>query len=176
MEHYSTFRERPKMVFKSRNDLEDMKIRDELAPTLKKNKRTFLPTTCYTLTRDGKTGFCKALTSIKVPAGYSSNIRNLVLIKDLKLQGLKSHDYHVLMQKLILIAIRCVLPKHVKGALIRLCCFFNSLCSNVVDMTTLDKLPADHVMTLCLLEKYFPPSFFDIMVHVTLHLVNEFRL
>ena len=43
-------------------------------------------------------------------------------------------------------------------------------------MTTLDKLPADHVMTLCLLEKYFPPSFFDIMVHVTLHLVNKVRL
>ena len=31
-------------------------------------------------------------------------------------------------------------------------------------------------MTLCLLEKYFPPSFFDIMIHLTVHLVREVRL
>ena len=75
---------------KSRNDLVDMKIRDELAPSLQKNKPIFLPATCYTLTRDEKTRFCKALKSIKVPAGYSSNIRNLVSMKDLKLQDLKT--------------------------------------------------------------------------------------
>ena len=80
------------------------------------------------------------------------------------------------MQQLLPITIRCVLPKHVKGALIRLCCFFNSLCSNVVDVTTLDKLQVDHVVTLYLLEKCFLPSFFDIMVHLTVHLVNEVRL
>lgn len=61
-------------------------------------------------------------------------------MKDLKLQGLKSYDCHVLMQQLLPIAIRCVLLKHVKEAVIRLCFFFNLLCSNVVDVKTLDKL------------------------------------
>ncbi|VVA39970.1 PREDICTED: transposon, partial [Prunus dulcis] len=32
------------------------------------------------------------------------------------------------------------------------------------------------VVTLCLLEKYFPPSFFDIMVHLVVDLVREVRL
>ena len=161
---------------KSRNYLVEMGIRDELAPTLKKNKRTFLPAACYTFSRDEKTRFCKVLKSIKVPTGYSLNIKNLVLIKDLKLQGLKSYDYHVLMQKLLPISIRCVLPKHAKEAVIRLCFFFNLLCSNVVDLSTLDKFQVEHIVTLCLLEKYFSPYFFDIMVHLTVHLVNEFRL
>ncbi|KAL0534709.1 hypothetical protein IC582_029001 [Cucumis melo] len=31
----------------------------------------------------------------------------------------------------------------------------------------------DIVVTLCLLEKYFPPSFFTIMVHLVVHLVRE---
>ena len=31
----------------------------------------------------------------------------------------------------------------------------------------------DVVVTLCLLEKYFPPSFFTIMVHLVVHLVRE---
>lgn len=39
----------------------------------------------------------------------------------------------------------------------------------------LDKIQADLVLTLCQLEKIFPPSFFDIMVHLTVHLVREVR-
>ncbi|XP_038698507.1 uncharacterized protein LOC119996072 [Tripterygium wilfordii] len=118
----------------------------------------------------------KDLVSIKVPYGYSSNIKNLVSMKDFKLQGLKSHDCHVLMQQLLLIALRCVLSKHVKDAIIRFCFFFNSLCATVVDVSVLDKLETDIVVTLCLLKKCFPPSFFDIMVHLTVHLVNKVRL
>ncbi|RVX18749.1 hypothetical protein CK203_006964 [Vitis vinifera] len=47
--------------------------------------------------------------------------------------------------------------------------------SKVVDVSALDKLQNDLVVTLCLLEKYFPPSFFDIMLHLTVHLVREVR-
>ena len=43
-------------------------------------------------------------------------------------------------------------------------------------MSTLDKLQNELVVTLCLLEKYFPPSFFDIMIHLTVHIVKEVRL
>ena len=32
------------------------------------------------------------------------------------------------------------------------------------------------VKTLCLFEQYFPPSFFDIMVHLAVHLVREVTL
>jgi hypothetical protein len=39
-----------------------------------------------------------------------------------------------------------------------------------------NKLEEDLVVTLCLLEKYFPPSFFDIMVHLTVHIAREVRL
>lgn len=39
---------------KSRNDLLEMKIKDELAPNFKKNKCTFLFSACYALTRDEK--------------------------------------------------------------------------------------------------------------------------
>ncbi|RVW23622.1 hypothetical protein CK203_095835 [Vitis vinifera] len=48
--------------------------------------------------------------------------------------------------------------------------------SKVVDVSALDKLQNDLVVTLCLLEKYFPPSFFDIMLHLTVHLVRNVRL
>ncbi|CAL2229917.1 unnamed protein product [Prunus armeniaca] len=44
-----------------------------------------------------------------------------------------------------------------------------------VDVSKLDKLEEDVVVTLYLLEKYFPPLFFDIMVHLVVHLVREVR-
>ena len=58
----------------------------------------------------------------------------------------------------------------------RLIFFFNALCSKVVDLSTFDKLQNDVVVTLCLLEKYFPPSFFDIILHLVVHLVRDVRL
>lgn len=42
--------------------------------------------------------YCKALKSINAPDGYYSSIKNVVSMKDFKLEGLNSHDCHVLMQ------------------------------------------------------------------------------
>ena len=49
-------------------------------------------------------------------------------------------------------------------------------CSKVVDSTKLQDLQRLIVCTLCELEMYFPPSFFDIMVYLTIHLVKEVQL
>ena len=117
-----------------------------------------------------------SLDNLKVPEGYCSNFGNLVSVEELKLHGLKSHEYHALMQQLFPVAIRSVLPKHVRYAITRLCFFFNLLCAKVVDVSKLNDLQQDIVVTLCLLEKYFPPSIFDIMLHLIVHLVREVRL
>ena len=159
----------------TRLDLMEMGLRSELAPRFEQ-KRTYLPPACYTLSRIEKKIFCQTLANLKVPEGYCSNFRNLVSMEEFKLVGLKSHDYHTLMQQLLPIALRSILPKHVRLAICRLSFFFNALCSKVVDVSTLDELQNQLVVTLCLLEKYFPPSLFDIMIHLTVHLVREVRL
>ncbi|KAL6335840.1 hypothetical protein AAG906_040561 [Vitis piasezkii] len=159
----------------SRLDTLEMGLRCELGPRFESN-RTYLPPACYTLSKVEKKVFCQTLSQLKVPEGYCSNMRNLVSMEDLKLYGLKSHDYHTLMQQLLPMSLRSLLPKHVRHAICRLSFFFNALCSKVVDVSALDKLQNDLVVTLCLLEKYFPPSFFDIMLHLTVHLVKEVRL
>ena len=97
-------------------------------------------------------------------------------MEELKLSGLKSHDYHVLKQQLLPVAIRSVLPKHVRYAITRLRFFFNALYAKVMDVSRLNDLQQGIVVTLGLLEKYFPPSIFDIMLHLTVHLVREVRL
>ena len=156
-------------------DLEEMGLRKELAPKIGE-KRTFLPPACYTLSRAEKVRLCKTLHELKVPEGYSSNFKPLVSMQDLKLHGLKSHDCHLLMQQLLPVAIRSVLPKNVRYAILRLCSFFKAICTKVIVVERLPEIQNDIVITLCLLEKYFPPSFFEIMIHLMVHLVREVEL
>ncbi|GJW86606.1 putative ribonuclease H-like domain-containing protein [Tanacetum coccineum] len=42
-----------------------------------------------------------------------------------------------------------------------------------ISLQELDKMQLELVVTLCLLEKFFPPSFLDIMIHLTVHLTRE---
>nr|XP_004492006.1 uncharacterized protein LOC101504571 [Cicer arietinum] len=159
----------------SRLDMVDMGIRQQLAPQ-STGKRTYLPPACHTLSKKEKRCFCECLRGIKVPHGYSSNVKSLVSMKDLKLVGLKSHDCHILMQQLLPVALRGILPKKVREVLTRLCLFFNAICSKFIDPQKLNELENEAVIILCQLEMYFPPSFFDIMVHLIVHLVREIKL
>ena len=52
---------------------------------------------------------------------------------------------------------------------------FNAISQKVIDETTLDDLEKNFFHTICLLEAYFPPSFFDVSVHLMVHLVREIR-
>ncbi|XP_048605689.1 uncharacterized protein LOC125583146 [Brassica napus] len=130
----------------TRKDLEHLGIRKDLHPR-GKGKRTYLPA---------------------APWGVS--------VEECKVSGLKSHDYHVLMQQLLPVAVRGLLPKGPRLAILRMCAFFNRLCQRVIDVEQISKMEAEVVETLCMFERFFPPSFFDIMVHLTVHLGREAKL
>ncbi|XP_058760857.1 uncharacterized protein LOC131634221 [Vicia villosa] len=138
--------------------------------------KTYLPPAFYTLSKKEKTSFYECLESIKVSHGYSSNVKRLVSVKHLKLVGLKSHDCHVLMQQILPVAIRGILPNNVRKTITRFCLFFNAICCKSIDPLKLEDLENEVVVMLCQLEMFFPPSFFDIMVHLIVHLVREIRL
>ena len=160
---------------KSRMDLEDMKIRNELYPEMR-GTRFYLPAAPHTITKTEKKIFCERLAHLKLPDGYSSNIGNCISLEECKIMGLKSHDCHVLLQQLLSVGLRRLLPKGPRNAIFQLCAFFNEICQRVIDRNRLEQLEEDVVETMCMLERYFPPSFFDIMVYLTIHLGREARL
>ena len=81
----------------ARLDMVDMGIRPELHPSVRRNGKLYCPPAFYTLSKAEKTMFCTFLHGVKVPSGYSTNIKRLVSMKDLKLISMKSHDCHVMM-------------------------------------------------------------------------------
>ena len=96
-------------------------------------KRTYLPAASYTLSKAEKIKFFKMLSALKVPDGYYSNLINCVYMEELKVYGLKSHDYHTLIQQILPLTLRGLLNKNMRSTITRLSLFFNALCSKVVD-------------------------------------------
>ena len=116
------------------------------------------------------------LQSIRMPDGYASHIKRYVVLKQCKFNGLKTHDCHVILQKLLPIALRKLLPENVLIPLLQLSKFFSDLCSKELRDEDLEKLSKTIPETLCQLEMIFPPAFLDIMMHLPVHLAEETRL
>lgn len=68
------------------------------------------------------------------------------------------------------------MPEKVVVPLIELSKFFNAICSKELNDEDMKKLSISISETLCELEMIFPPAFFDIMMHLPIHLAEEARL
>ncbi|XP_057444525.1 uncharacterized protein LOC130736753 [Lotus japonicus] len=158
---------------KARKDLQAMGFRHDLWP----DENGKYPLAIYTMTNQGKKSFLTTLSNIIVPDGYSSNISRCIDMENFRLSGmLKSHDFHILMEQLLPLAMRTTVPNEVSKVLNGLSSFFRKLCSKVLSVPDLDRLQHDIVLTLCNMEILFPPSFFTVMVHLIVHLVEEAKL
>ena len=158
---------------KARLDLEKMKFRKELH-IRKRSDGTFeKPLALYTLPLKDRQGFCEFIGSIKYPDSYAANLSNCVNTHSGKLSGLKSHDCHVLLQRLLPIGMRGYLKKEILTPLFELGNYFQQLCAKTLKMEDLEKLEDQIVHILCKLEKIFPPAFFDVIVHLAIHLPRE---
>ena len=89
---------------------------------------------------------------------------------------MKSHDYHVFMERLLPVAFRDFLEKPIWEALTELSHFFRDICSKTLDERHMVELEKNIVEITCKLEKIFPPGFFDSMEHLPVHLPYEARV
>ncbi|XP_074302614.1 uncharacterized protein LOC141634289 [Silene latifolia] len=160
---------------KARHDLKLVKIRKHLAPKLV-NGKWHMPPAPYTLSMDQKEKVCKFLEGIKVPDGYSSNFSKCINLDKRMIWGLKSHDCHVILEQLLPFAIRGVSQPKVYEVVSKLSIFFKELCSKTLKLEVLDHMQEHIILTLCEMEKIFLPSFFDIMVHLCVHLAVEAKI
>ncbi|KAM2086641.1 hypothetical protein ACFX1R_024153 [Malus domestica] len=153
-----------------------MNIRESLH--LKLNARNTLdkPLAQYVFKPYERKDFLYWLKSIKFPDGYAANISHKVNVDEGSIFGLKSHDCHVLMQRVLPVGIRKYLKKHIYGPIVEFSSFFQQICAKTLTVTDLDKLEEDIVLILCKLEKNFPSAFFVPMVHLAVHLPCEAKL
>jgi hypothetical protein len=154
----------------ARQDQQRMHERDN------QNPEKYQGPASYALTKEEKEIFFEVLSSIKVPSGFSSNIKGIINMTEKKFQNLKSHDCHVIMTQLLPVALRGLLPENVRVPIVKLCAFLNAISQKVINPLTLANLQKDVVQCLVSFELVFPPSFFNIMTHLIVHLVEEIHV
>ena len=110
---------------------------------------------------------------VKYSDGCAANISRSVNAKNGGLSGLKSHDYHVLLQRILPIRLRWFAHKDISIVLFELGSFFQDLFSRTLKRSELEKQEEHIVLILCKLERFFPLAFFDVMVHLAIHLPRE---
>ena len=185
--------ERTKDGVKARADLKSMGIREELHANNddddddeakqdtesrrkgKKSKKTGndFPPACFTLSQEEIDQFFTCLVGVKLPYGYTGKISRYLDSAKQKFSGMKSHDCHVLMTQILPVAICGIMYAHVRETLFGLCNFFDVISRKSVGVRQLRRLQEEIAVIVCELEMYFLPTFFDVMVHLLVHIVED---
>ncbi|KAL6217008.1 hypothetical protein ACLB2K_010226 [Fragaria x ananassa] len=156
----------------ARLDMKKMKIKEKLWPA----ESGPLPMGAYSILNREKELFCKVLAVAILPDGLASNIARKVHVKERTIHSLKSHDCHIIMQQLLPLAVRNALPPAATILMLELSRFFRHLSSKKGTEESFHKLTTKITLILCQMERMFPPSMFDVMVHVMIHLAEEAAL
>ena len=159
----------------ARLDLQELNCKPKYHPRLVGGRWMYDPMP-FTLSPAEKSLICKILSLVLLHDGFSSNIASCVRKAERKLIELKSHDLHIIMQYLLPLAICHSLLWEAKAVLLELSSFFRNLCTKVGTKEHFQDLSRRIANTSCHLEKLMPPAFFDVMVHLTIHLAEEVEI
>jgi hypothetical protein len=161
---------------KARVDVQKLCDREKLhmQPPAGRRKNWFKPHANFCLDVDQrKEAFRWLKYVVMFPDGYCSNISKGVNLATGKVTGLKSHDYHIWIERLMPVMVRGYLPEKVWRVLAELSHFFRTLCAKQICPSVIAKLQKQVPELLCNLEMIFPPGFFTPMSHLIVHLANE---
>jgi hypothetical protein len=124
----------------AREDQQRMKDPNNMQPQKKTDKGHHLSPASYALTKAENEIFVDVLSSIKVPYGFSSNIKVIINMTEKFFQNMKSHDCHVIMTQLLPVALRGLLPENVQVPIVKLCSFLNAISLKVISPDILPRL------------------------------------
>jgi hypothetical protein len=157
---------------KSREDMRARGIRQHLHLVRNADGQSyFKPDAPYVLSKQHQLEFLSTLRELKFPSNYVGSLSRR--IQDGKLRGLKTHDFHVLLQQVIPLCLRNIGHPEVVGAVMRVSRLFRKVCAKVIDADKKWSMLEEVAETICTLEKELPPSVFVIMMHLPIHLVEE---
>ncbi|GKB11908.1 hypothetical protein Tco_0845831 [Tanacetum coccineum] len=103
---------------KARQDLEELKIQKELWLIHKGNRKFLKPHPIYSFTPEKRRKFCEFIKGVKLLNRFGSNFKPKVTDNDNNIIGMKSHDCHIMMQRLLAVGAQAYLdPTKPEGSI-----------------------------------------------------------
>jgi hypothetical protein len=157
------------------------KARKDLAlicrrPTMEIGENKKKPRAPFSIKPKRKKQLMKWLKNLKFPDGYVAGFRRSVNLKTGKFSVLKSHDYHIIMERLLPVMFRGFVKNDVWKALVELSYFYRHLCAKEIKKEMMENLEQQIPILVCKLEKIFPTGFFNLMQHLLIHLPYEAKV
>ena len=127
-----------KIKDKPQSSLDTTKYCDQ--PQLENDSNGQYPKSIYTLDKEARAILFNWVKGLKFRDWYVLNLGRLPNTKAKRLFGMKSHDFHVFMQRLMPIAFCELLPSNVWQALTELSLFFKDLTSTTLRVDDMERL------------------------------------
>jgi hypothetical protein len=106
------------------------------------------------------------LKNLKFPNHCTVGFRRAVNLGTEKLSGVKCHDYHIFMERLLPVMFHGYLDDDVWTTLAKLSHFYRQLCAKEIKKDMMEKLEDEIPVLLCKLEKIFPLGWLNAMQHL----------
>lgn len=146
---------------KARLDVAEICNRPLLNLVQKPNGKWVKPRAPFCISKEDKAVTLKWFQNLKFPDAYAANLRHGVNLLQRKLFVLKSHYYHILMERLLPVVFCGFLPDNIWRCLAELSFFYCQLCAKELSKDLVRSLEENVVVLLRKLDKIFPPSFFN---------------
>jgi hypothetical protein len=166
------FADKTKDKHKARRDLAHICNR----PTLQLTGRGGKPCVPFYLKPKERKEVMSWMQDLKFLDGYATGFRRDVNLETGKINGLRSHDYHIFMERLLPVMFHGYLNDDVWMTLAELSHLYRQLCANEIKKEMVKKLKKEIALLLCKLEKIFPLGWFNPMQHLHVHLPYEAKI
>jgi hypothetical protein len=113
------------------------------------------------------------LKKLKFPDHYASNIKQAVNASTDKFNGLKSHDYHILIERMMPVMFHDYFNADLWKIFVELSYFYRQICDKQVSKAMMQKLEKKITVLVCKMEKIFSSGWFNAMQHLLVHLPWE---
>ena len=80
------------------------------------------------------------------------------------------------MQQILSLCLQTLFLKDVRIVIIRICRVLVRLCVKSVNVSSMTDLFNETTVTMCMLERVLPLALFDVMSHLSIHLVQQLEI
>ncbi|XP_021755332.1 uncharacterized protein LOC110720599 [Chenopodium quinoa] len=160
----------------TRNDIAKYCKRPQLHLQENDRGKEVMPKAPFALDKAQRKVLCEWVKQLRFLDGYASNLSRCVDLQACKLYGMKSHDCHMFMERMLPTTLKEFLPGHIWNAITEISQLFRDLCCYTTSVSDMERLEKNIHEILCKLEKIFPPAFFNSMQHLPTHLPYEGKL
>nr|GEZ88718.1 hypothetical protein [Tanacetum cinerariifolium] len=108
---------------------------------------------------------------MQVMLHYEVIVMQVMLHYEAILMQVTLHDKRIVMQ--VTLHYEKYLDLNVAKLIIELCLFFKQICAQTLMKNDMAKAESQLIGILCNLEQIYPPAFFDIMIHLVIHLPED---